>query len=129
MTQKIATVTLLVAAHEEAIDFYCNVLGFALIEDTDLGAGRRWVLVGPPSPGAVRLLLAEAKNEAERAAIGNQTGGRVMAFLETDDFARDHAGMQERGVRFLEEPRHEAYGSVAVFMDLYGNKWDLIEPR
>jgi catechol 2,3-dioxygenase-like lactoylglutathione lyase family enzyme len=129
MTQRIATVTLLVAAYEEAIDFYCNQLGFALIEDTDLGSGRRWVLVGPPHPGAVRLLLSEAKNEAERAAIGNQAGGRVMLFLETDDFARDHAGMLARGVRFLEEPRHEAYGAVAVFMDLYGNKWDLIEPR
>jgi len=127
MSQIIATVALVVADYDEALDFYCGVLGFQCFANTPLGEGKRWVIVGPEGQGA-RLLLAKADGPAQSAAIGNQTGGRVMLFLETDDFARDHRTMTQRGVRFIEAPRHEAYGSVAVFEDLYGNKWDLIEP-
>ena len=129
MTQKIATIALVVDNYDEAIAFYCGKVGFTLVADTPLGPGRRWVLVAPPGDGGARLLLAEASTPEARAAIGNQAGGRVMLFLETDDFARDFAAMSEKGVTFLEAPRHEAYGAVAVFADLYGNKWDLIEPR
>lgn len=128
MTQTIATMTLVVADYDEAIAFYTGKLGFALHADTHMGQGKRWVVVGPAGAGA-RLLLAQADGEAQRAAIGNQTGGRVMGFLQTQDFGSDFAAMTGRGVRFLEAPRHEAYGSVAVFEDLYGNKWDLIEPK
>ena len=128
MTQTIATMTLVVADYDEAIAFYCGKLGFTLLGDTDMGGGKRWVVVGPTEHGA-RLLLAKADGEAQHAAIGNQTGGRVMGFLETHDFAGDFAAMTANGVRFLEAPRHEAYGSVAVFEDLYGNKWDLLEPK
>lgn len=129
MSRTIATITLVVAEYDEAIGFYRDVLGFDLVEDTPLAPGKRWVLVAPAGGQGPRLLLARAENESERTAIGNQAGGRVMLFLHTDDFARDHALMLARGVNFLEAPRHEAYGSVAVFADLYGNKWDLIEPR
>ena len=129
MTQKIATLSLLVADYDDAIAFYCDRLGFTLVADTPLAPGKRWVLVAPPGGAGARLLLAEANGPEQRAAVGNQSGGRVMLFLETDDFARDFAAMSEKGVIFLEAPRHEAYGSVAVFADLYGNKWDLIEPR
>lgn len=129
MTQKIASISLLVKNYDEAIDFYCTKVGFTLVADTPLGDGKRWVLVAPPGDGGARLLLAEASDPAQSAAVGNQAGGRVMLFLETDDFARDYQGMREKGVTFLEAPRYEAYGSVAVFADLYGNKWDLIEPR
>lgn len=127
MSQTIAAVALVVADYDEAIAFYCEKVGFDLLEDTQLG-DKRWVVVAPPGGGA-RLLLARATDERQRAAVGNQTGGRVMMFLETDDFARDHRRMLAAGVTFLEEPRHESYGTVAVFVDLYGNKWDLIEPR
>jgi catechol 2,3-dioxygenase-like lactoylglutathione lyase family enzyme len=129
MTQSIATVSLLVAEYDEAISFYCDQLGFNLVADAELGRGKRWVLVAPPGRGGAQMLLARAEGEAQRAAIGNQGGGRVMFFLNTTNFARDHQAMVARGVRFLEPPRHEAYGSVAVFEDLYGNKWDLIEPK
>ena len=129
MSQSIATVSLVVAEYDEAIAFYCDQLGFTLIADTDLGGGKRWVLVGPAGGHGARLLLARADGAQQQAAIGNQTGGRVMLFLETDDFARDHKAMLARGVEFTEAPRHESYGSVAVFRDLYGNLWDLIEPR
>lgn len=128
MQQSIATVALVVADYDEAIAFYRDRLGFALVADTPLGPGKRWVLVAPVG-GGVRLLLAKADGPEETARIGDQTGGRVGFFLETDDFARDHAAFTARGVKFLESPRHEAYGSVAVFEDLYGNKWDLIEPK
>jgi catechol 2,3-dioxygenase-like lactoylglutathione lyase family enzyme len=128
MTQTIATMTLVVADYDDAIAFYTQKLGFSLHADTDLGKGKRWVVVGPDGPGA-RLLLAQADGEKQRAAVGNQTGGRVMGFIETRDFAGDFAVMTERGVRFIEAPRHEAYGSVVVFEDLYGNRWDLIEPK
>ena len=128
MTQSIATIALVVANYDDAIAFYCDKVSFTLVADTDLGGGKRWVAVAPPG-GGTKLLFAEASDAAQRAAIGNQSGGRVFLFLETDDFARDHAAMTARGVKFLEAPRYEAYGSVAVFEDLYGNKWDLIEPR
>ena len=129
MTQKIATLSLLVADYDHAIAFYRDTMGFSLVADTPLGPGKRWVLVAPPGNSGARLLLAQADSAEQRAAVGNQAGGRVMLFLETDDFARDYASMVAKGVTFLEAPRHEAYGSVAVFADLYGNKWDLIEPR
>ncbi len=128
MTQSIATIALVVRDYDEAIGFYRDRLGFTLVADTPLGPGKRWVLVAPAGGGA-RLLLAEADGPEQQAHIGNQTGGRVGFFLETDDFARDFAAYSARGVTFLEAPRHEPYGSVAVFEDLYGNKWDLIQPR
>ncbi|GGW26388.1 VOC family protein [Streptomyces xantholiticus] len=126
----IALVTLLVRDYDEAIAFYTDALGFELVEDSDRGDGSRWVVVRPSgsAPGT-GLLLARAKDDDQRAGVGDQTGGRVGFFLHTDDFARDHARMTSAGVRFLEEPRHEAYGSVAVFEDLYGNRWDLLEPK
>lgn len=127
MPQSIASIALIVRDYDEAIGFYVGRLGFALIADTPLGGGKRWVLVAPPGGGS-RLLLARADGAAQAARIGDQTGGRVGFFLETDDFSRDHAAFSAAGVRFLETPRHESYGTVAVFEDLYGNKWDLIEP-
>lgn len=125
--RSIATVTLVVATYDEAIAWYTDKLGFRLLQDIDLGSDKRWVIVG--AEDGVRLLLAQAGNDEERSRIGNQTGGRVFLFLETDDFLRDHAAMLERGVTFREEPRFEPYGAVAVFADLHGNLWDLIEPR
>lgn len=126
--RRIGAVTFLVRDYDEAIAWFCEALGFRLVEDTPLGGGKRWVLVSP-GDGGTPLLLAEASTETQRARIGDQTGGRVAFFLHTDDFARDHARMRAAGVRFNEEPRHEAYGTVAVFEDLYGNLWDLIEPK
>jgi catechol 2,3-dioxygenase-like lactoylglutathione lyase family enzyme len=126
--RRIVTTTLIVADYNEAIAWYTEKLGFQLFEDTDLGGGKRWVTVGP-ADGEVRLLLARPKNAEERSRIGNQTGGRVFLFLETDDFARDHSAMLASGVEFKEAPRYEAYGTVAVFADLYGNLWDLLEPK
>jgi catechol 2,3-dioxygenase-like lactoylglutathione lyase family enzyme len=128
MSMKLGLVTIVVRDYDEAKAFYLEKLGFALIEDSDLGGGKRWLVVSPGATSA-RLLLAEAKNEAERRTIGNQTGGRVAMFLETDDFVRDHALMLARGVKFRGEPRHEDYGIVAVFEDLYGNLFDLIEMK
>lgn len=116
---------LLVRDYDEAIDFYVRKAGFELVEDTDLGGGKRWVLVRPPGSDA-GLLLARAVGD-QTVAVGQQAGGRVFLFLETDDFAGDHARMSAAGVRFLEEPRHEPYGTVAVFEDLYGTKFDLIQ--
>ncbi|MGX1880465.1 VOC family protein [Streptomyces sp. NPDC055287] len=125
----IALVTLVVRDYDDAIAFYTGALGFELAEDTDRGDGSRWVVVSPPgSAGGTGLLLARAKDDAQLARVGGQTGGRVGFFLHTEDFARDHARMTAAGVRFLEEPRHEPYGSVAVFEDLYGNRWDLLQP-
>ena len=120
---------LVVANYDEAIAWYVGRLGFLLLEDVDLGGGKRWVTVGPANGEGARLLLAEASDEAQRQSIGNQTGGRVFLFLETDDFARDHQAMLAKGVDFREAPRFEPYGTVVVFADLYGNLWDLIEPK
>lgn len=128
MSQAIATVALLVADYDEAIVFYRDKLGFSLVEDTPLGGKKRWVVVAPPGGRGARLLLAQADGQEQQNAVGRQAGGRVMFFLETDDFAGDYARMKAAGVSFLEAPRHEAYGSVVVFEDLYGNRWDLIEP-
>ncbi|PAQ05737.1 VOC family protein [Mesorhizobium temperatum] len=127
--RRVATVALVVANYDEAISWYVDRLGFSLIEDADLGGGKRWVTVAPANGQGARLLLAEAADDAQRDSIGNQTGGRVFLFLETDDFVRDHAAMLAKGVEFREAPRHEAYGTVAVFADLHGNLWDLIEPK
>jgi catechol 2,3-dioxygenase-like lactoylglutathione lyase family enzyme len=129
MAQHIAHVAVLVADYDEAIAFYTTILGFTLLEDTPLEAGKRWVIVGPAEKGGTSLLLARAANAAQASRVGNQTGGRVFLFLHTDDFRRDHALLRHRGVRFVEEPRVESYGSVAVFVDLYDNRWDLIGPR
>ena len=124
----ISLVTLLVADYDAALAFFTAALAFELIEDTPTADGKRWVVVRPPGGGA-SLLLARATTPEQRAQIGNATGGRVAFFLETDDFARAHARMSAAGVRFAEAPRHEAYGTVAVFFDLSGNKWDLLERR
>ncbi|ELP69928.1 VOC family protein [Streptomyces turgidiscabies] len=125
----IALVTLVVGDYDEAIRFYTDALGFRLVEDSPRPDGSRWVVVEPgTSDTGTGLVLARAKDEDQRARIGDQTGGRVGFFLHTDDFARDHARMSAAGVTFLEEPRHEPYGSVAVFQDLYGNRWDLLQP-
>ena len=129
MSQSLGSVTLLVRDYDEAIAYYTGKLGFALIEDTALSATKRWVLVAPPGAPGTRLLLAQAADPAQVARVGDQTGGRVAFFLHTDDFARDYATMKAQGVRFLEEPRQEVYGTVAVFADLYGNKWDLLERK
>ena len=121
---------MVVPDYDKALAFYVGVLGFRLVEDTPLPEqGKRWVVVAPEGSTGSALLLARAATEEQRSRIGNQTGGRVFLFLETDDFHRDHAAMSARGVVFNEAPRHEAYGIVAVFQDLYGNLWDLIEPR
>lgn len=129
MSRSLATVTLVVADYDEAVEYFCEKLGFALFANTGLGGGKRWVVVGPAGGTGARLLLARADGPGQAAAIGNQAGGRVGFFLETDDFARDHARMVANGVTFLEAPRRESYGTVAVFTDLYGNRWDLIEPN
>jgi catechol 2,3-dioxygenase-like lactoylglutathione lyase family enzyme len=126
--RSIATVTLLVRDYDEAIAWFTNVLGFDLVEDAPLGGGKRWVVVAPERGAGCRLLLARADGPEQTARIGDQTGGRVAFFLTTDNFSRDHALLLGRGAEFLEAPRAERYGTVAVFRDIYGNKWDLIEP-
>lgn len=128
MTRQLGAVALLVHDYDEAIAWFTQVLGFVLVEDTPLGAEKRWVRVAPSAGAGTALVLARAVGAEQRAAVGRQGGGRVWLFLQTDDFARDHAALRARGVRFLEEPRHESYGSVAVFEDLAGNKWDLLGP-
>ena len=124
----VGLVTLVVRDYDEAIAFYTGALGFELREDTALGDGKRWVVVSPPG-AQTGLLLARADGPAQESHVGDQTGGRVGFFLHTDDFAAEHERMLAAGVRFDEPPRHEAYGTVAVFRDLYGNRWDLVEPR
>lgn len=119
-------IALLVRDYDEAIAYYTNTLGFTLIEDSPREAGKRWVVVSPGKAGA-NLLLARAANDRQQGQIGDQCGGRVFLFLHTDDFARDHRDYLARGVKFVESPRYEDYGTVAVFEDLYGNRWDLIE--
>lgn len=129
MKQHIAALALVVRNYDEAIAFYTEKLGFDLIEDTPLDAGKRWVLVAPPGATGARLLLAKAANDEQLARIGDQTGGRVFLFLHTDDFWRDHRAMTEHGIKFREAPREERYGTVVVFEDLYGNLWDLVQPK
>lgn len=124
---RLSAVVVLVPDYAAGIAFFTGVLGFALLEDTDLGGGKRWVRVGPPGGGS-DILLARATDTRQQAAIGQQTGGRVGFFLHTDDFARDRAAWLARGLSFLEEPRREAYGTVAQFIDPWGNRWDLIGP-
>lgn len=128
MSRKIAQLAFLVRDYDEAIAWFTEKLDFTLVEDTPLNAEKRWVVVAP-ADGGTALLLARAATMAQEARVGDQTGGRVFLFLETDDFRRDHAAMAVRGVRFREAPREESYGTVAVFEDLYGNAWDLIERR
>ena len=126
MKQRLSQIALLVRDYDEAIEFFTHALGFQLLEDTKL-EDKRWVRVAPAG-SSCGLLLARARGEEQLSQVGRQGGGRVFLFLETDDLQRDHAAFAARGVRFLEEPRDEEYGSVVVFLDLYGNKWDLIQP-
>ena len=127
MTQHLGALALLVADYDQAIEWYTRKLGFELVEDTDRGKGKRWVLLAPPGSCETRLLLAKAGNEGQASRIGNQTGGRVFLFLHTDNFELDWVRMSAAGVHFREKPRYEAYGTVAVFEDLYGNAWDLLQ--
>lgn len=127
MKQSIYNVALVVDDYDEAIAFYTKTLSFNLVEDTDLGEGKRWVLVSPPNSNGTNLLLAKATGAQQQAAVGSQTGGRVFLFLQTNDFWRDYQQMKDNGVVFHEEPRVEEYGTVVVFEDLYGNKWDLLQ--
>jgi catechol 2,3-dioxygenase-like lactoylglutathione lyase family enzyme len=127
MTQKVGYIALVVRDYDEAIAYYTRTLRFNLIEDTDLGGGKRWVLVAPPGSTGTALLLARAANPEQATRVGNQTGGRVFLFLHTDDFWRDFNDLKSRNVKFTEEPRHEPYGTVVIFEDLYGNRWDLIQ--
>jgi catechol 2,3-dioxygenase-like lactoylglutathione lyase family enzyme len=129
MTQSVASVALLVREYDEAIRFFTEALRFQLIEDTPLGGGKRWVVVGPPGDKGASLLLARAVSPEQAARIGDQSGGRVFLFLHTADFEGDYAHMKAYGVRFTEEPRDEPYGRVVVFLDLFGNKWDLVQPK
>ncbi len=130
MQQRLALTSLVVRDYDEAIAYYVGVLGFRLIEDTPIAAQhKRWVVVAPAGSDGAALLLARASDDEQASRIGNQTGGRVFLFLYTDDFERDHRNFSERGVTFVREPRHEPYGTVAVFRDLYGNLWDLLQPR
>ncbi len=129
MKQQIAHIALVVRDYDEAIEFYTGKLNFTLVEDTVLSETKRWVKVAPPGSAGCQLLLAKAANDEQQSRIGNQTGGRVFLFLYTDDFWRDHQQMMKNGIEFVQEPVAEPYGTVAVFKDLYGNLWDLIEPK
>lgn len=123
---KLAQIALVVRDYDEAIAWYVRALGFSLVEDTALGGGKRWVVLRPPGPGGADVLLARAVNPEQESRIGNQAGGRVFLFLHTDDFWRDHDAFAARGVTFVVAPHDEAYGTAAVFEDLYGNRWDLV---
>lgn len=130
MKQSLAHVALVVRDYDEAIEFYVGKLGFTLVADEyQPEQDKRWVLVSPPGamPGATTILLARASNEEQAAFIGNQAGGRVFLFLSTDDFWRDYERMRALGIEFVRDPKEVDYGTVAVFLDLYGNRWDLIE--
>ena len=131
MTQSLARVALLVRDYDEALRFFIDALDFSLVEDSELAPGKRWVVVAPPGSRGTggSLLLARAATPDQESRIGNQTGGRVFLFLHTDDFTRDYERMKAGGVRFIEQPRRESYGDVVVFLDLYGNKWDLVQRR
>ena len=126
--QRLIHITLVVNDYDKAIDFYTQKLNFTLVEDTRLTPSKRWVLIAPPGSGECCLLLAEAANEEQKSRIGNQTGGRVFLFLQTNDFKEDFENLKMKGVKIIREPSIEDYGTVAVFADLYGNLWDLIEP-
>ena len=128
MPQRLAAVTLLVPSYDEGLAFFRDVLGFAVLEDTLLDANKRWVVVDPSKGAGAALVLAVASDERQRARVGDQTGGRVGFFLHTADFWIDYEAMRARGVRFLETPRREPYGLVAVFLDPWGGKWDLLQP-
>ena len=129
MPQTLSLITVVVDDYDRAIAHYCGALGFALREDTDLGGGKRWVRVAPAGSTETCLLLAQASTDEQRARIGDQTGGRVGFFLQTDDFWRDHARMAAAGIEFMETPREESYATVVVFRDAYGNRWDLLQPK
>jgi catechol 2,3-dioxygenase-like lactoylglutathione lyase family enzyme len=129
VAQSIASVALVVRDYDEAIAYFTGCLGFTVAEDTPLTGGKRWVRVVPPGGAGTSLLLARAATPEQSARVGDQTGGRVFLFLHTDDFWRDYRAMLATGVRFAEGPREEPYGTVAVFFDLYGNRWDLVQPR
>lgn len=126
--QRLMQIALVVDDYDKAIEFYTQKLKFILIEDTVLSETKRWVLISPPGESSCRLLLAKAVNDGQKSRIGNQAGGRVFLFLETDDFQRDFDNLKKEGIKIIREPSKEAYGTVAVFADLYGNLWDLIEP-
>lgn len=128
MTQSLAAIAFVAPDYDEAIAWFRGALGFEVIEDASLGPGKRWVVVAPPGGRGARLVIAKAADDRQRAAIGQAAGGRVAYFLETDDFDRDHAAMTARGVKFLEAPRYESYGVVAVFADPWGGRWDLLQP-
>jgi len=128
MNQFLALVSIVVDDYDEAIDFYTQKLGFEITEDTRMSDTKRWVVISPRGKGSCRLLLAKAGNERQKHAIGNQTGGRVFLFLHTDDFERDFNNLTIQGVKIIRGPSNEPYGKVAVFEDLYGNLWDLVEP-
>lgn len=127
MAQTLEHVALMVRDYDEAISFFTKKLDFRLVEDTVVGEGQRWVLVSPPGSRGASLILAKASTPEQASRIGNQTGGRVFLFLHTDDFWGDYAQMKARGINFRESPREETYGTVVVFEDLYGNKWDLLQ--
>ena len=130
MKQSIGLVALVVREYEEALEYYVGTLGFSVVEDTYIPEqDKRWVVVAPPGSSGSQVLLARAVGEEQSSRIGNQTGGRVFLFLHTDDFTSDYDAMRARGVVFEEGPREESYGTVAVFRDLYGNRWDLVERR
>ncbi len=130
MTQTIARLALVVRDYDDALAFYVGTLGFTLVEDTYIAAqDKRWVVVVPPGSSGPSLLLARAVNAEQSARVGNQTGGRVFLFLHTDDFWRDYNAYRSKGVTFVREPSEESYGTVAVFKDLYGNLWDLVQPK
>jgi catechol 2,3-dioxygenase-like lactoylglutathione lyase family enzyme len=129
MNQKLAHVAIVVKDYDEAIKFYTEKLHFILLEDTKLSDTKRWVLLSPQGPQGCNLLLAKAASDEQKSRIGNQTGGRVFLFLYTDNFARDYKNLQSQEIKIVREPSVEAYGTVAVFADLYGNLWDLIEPK
>ncbi|MFZ0037585.1 MAG: VOC family protein [Candidatus Acidiferrales bacterium] len=129
MPQTLASVTLVVRNYDEAVAWFTDALDFHVIEDLDQGNGKRWIVIAPPGSSGTNLLLAQAATPDQLTRVGNQTGGRVFLFLHTDDFWRDYRAMKSRNVKFLETPREETYGTVAVFEDLYGNKWDFIQPK
>jgi Lactoylglutathione lyase and related lyases len=129
MKQSIARIALVVRDYDEAIEFYTKKLDFSLIEDAKLDENKRWVVVAPPGSNECSLLLAKAANDEQLKSIGNQTGGRVFLFLFTDDFWRDYNKMKDRSINFVRPPAEHEYGTVAVFEDLYGNLWDLLQPK